>query len=192
MKKLIFCSLIVLLAACGNNDKPAVETPPPAPLSKSKNSEIFNQSFEKLLASYIHLKDNFITESLPMIDFHAQETIKALDSLNFKELKGDAGIAENAKSFAESMKAELNGLKGEKDLMQKRKSFNMLSDQFYNLIRIVQYDKKIIYHQHYAEAFKDGDPNAFWLSISSDIKNPYNPAKLIDGDVADSLDYSKQ
>lgn len=192
-KVFIFLVSTVLFAACGSSDKPSEPTPQPAaPMAKDKNSDAFNQSFDRVLTNYIHLKDNFITEGLAMIDFYAIETSKAIDSLKYNEIKGEAGIAENTKSFAESMKAELKGLVGEKDLVKKRKSFNMLTDQFYNLIRIVQYNQKVIYHFHYAEAFTDGDPNAFWLSTSKDVKNPYNSAKLLEGEIADSLDYSKQ
>lgn len=192
MKKSIVYLFMLFLVACGNEDSmPTVDAPPPAPLSKSKNSEVFNESFTQIINAYIHLKDNFITESLPMIDFYAQEVIKKTDSLNYSELKGDAGITENAKSFAGNLNAELKGLLGEKDLTKKRKAFNMVSEQLYNLIRIVQYDKQIIYHQHTANAFADGDTNAFWLSTSRDIKNPYNPNKLTDGEIADSLDYSR-
>lgn len=192
MKKTILYSLIIFLAACNSEDKkPTTEPPPPSPLSKTKNSDAFNTSFEKVLGSYIHLKDNFITESITLIDFHANELINATNDLKFSELKGDAGIAENAKSIAQGFTDELKRLKTAKDITEKRKSFNAIGDQLYNLIRIVQYDKKVIYHQHYAEAFKDGDPNAYWLSLSRDIKNPYEPTKLLTGDLADSLDYSK-
>lgn len=193
MKKLLFFSFCVALISCGNKDNSPKEPTqqPAAPLSKSKNSEAFNQSFEKALTAYIHLKDNFITESIPMQNYYAIQLNNSLDSLKFSELKGDAGIGENAKSFSQGLIGELKTFGAEKDLTKKRKIFNSLSDQFYNLIRIVQYDQKVIYHHHYANAFTDGDPNAYWLSLTSDIKNPYNPKELLQGELVDSLDYSK-
>ncbi len=193
MKKLIIYTAIILLTACGGEDKKVAPPPAPTvPLATSKNSEAFNKSFAEVLDAYYHLKDNFITESDSMINIYAKKMMVYTDNLKIDELKGDAGVAENAKSFAQSMSAELKGLFGEKEMVKKRKSLNMLTDQLYNLIRIVQYDREIIYHQHCPMAFSEGDANAYWLSKTSDIKNPYLPkTMLICGDVADSLSYIK-
>jgi Cu(I)/Ag(I) efflux system membrane fusion protein len=191
MKKFIYITLLAFLTACGGNkDKVKVEEKPIDPLATSKNSEVFNKSFADVLDAYFHLKDNFIVESDTMIELYAKRMMVYTDNLKVAELKGDAGIAENAKSFSQSISAELKGLFGEKDILKKRKSFNMLTDELYNLIRIVQYDQFVIYHQHTDNAFSDGDGNAYWLSKSADIKNPYTPkAMLTHGDIADSLAY---
>jgi len=193
MKRYLVYAAIITLAACGGKDeKPKVEDIPQAPLAKSKNSPAFNASFEKVLDDYFHLKDNFITEKDTTINFYARKMMYDADSLKLNELKGDPAIIETAKSYATSMSSELKGLSGEKDLQAKRKSFNMLTDQLYNLLRTVQYDREVIYHQHCGMAFdeKDGDVNAYWLSRSNDIKNPYLPKKMLTcGDVPDSLDY---
>lgn len=193
MRKIACIIAVVLLAACGGKDEKAkVEPTPVAPLTTSKNSEVFNKSFGEVLDAYFHLKDNFITESDTMIVLYAKKMMVYADNLKIEELKGDAGIAENAKAFAQSISAELKGLYGEKDMLKRRKSFNMLTDQLYNLIRIVQYDQMTIYHLHTDKAFDDGDGNAYWLSKTSDIKNPYKPQNMLTtGDVADSLVYKK-
>ncbi len=193
MRKIACIIAVVLLAACGGKDEKAkVEPTPVAPLTTSKNSEVFNKSFGEVLDAYFHLKDNFITESDTMIVLYAKKMMVYTDNLKIDELKGDAGIAENAKAFAQSISAELKGLFGEKELLKRRKSFNMLTDQLYNLIRIVQYDQMTIYHLHTDKAFDDGDGNAYWLSKTSDIKNPYKPQNMLTtGDVADSLVYKK-
>jgi hypothetical protein len=182
----------VALAACGNKDeKPAPPpTQPDQPLSKSKNSIEFNASFSKMMDDYFHLKDNFITESDTIIGVYTKRMMADADSLKISELKGDTNVVATAKSLAQSISAELKGLSGEKDILQKRKSFNMLTDEVYNLIRTVQFDQGIFYHQHCPMAFENGDVNGFWLSRTSDIKNPYIPRKMLTcGDVVDSLDY---
>ena len=62
MKKLIVASFILLLAACSGGDEQAkVATKPNEPLTKSKNSPQFNQSFSQLTDAYFLLKENFIT-----------------------------------------------------------------------------------------------------------------------------------
>lgn len=192
MKKIFLYASILLIVACGSNDNPVVEEVPAAPLAKSKNSDAFNTSFKGLMDAYFHLKDNFITESNEMIETYAKEMTTAADSLKVNELKGDAGIVDNAKATAQNIGAELKNLLAAKDLLGKRKSFNTLTEHVYNLARIVQYDREIVYHQHCPMAFEDDNPDAFWLSRSSDIKNPYLPKHMLTcGDVVDSLNYTK-
>ncbi len=191
MKKLIVASFILLLAACSGGDEQAkVATKPNEPLTKSKNSPQFNQSFSQLTDAYFLLKENFITENDTAIIATAKKLILAADSLQLKELKADSSIVETAKSFSQSLSAELKGLIGEKVLLQKRKSFNVVTDLVYNLIRTVQYDREVVYYQRCPMAFEEGDPNAFWLSKSSDIRNPYHPKTMLTcGEVVDSLKY---
>jgi hypothetical protein len=193
MKHLLILCCILFITACGNNDEKAVvEEKPAAPLTKSKNSAAFNTSFTAIVDAYFHLKDNFITESEPLLTLYATKMLQATDSLKIDELKGDAGIVENATSFAQIVSAELKAMLGEKDLLAKRKSFNMLSDALYNLIRIVQYDQMVIYQLNTDKAFENENGMATWLSKTKDIKNPYNPQKfLTDGNVLDSLMYQQ-
>jgi hypothetical protein len=191
----VYAAIATALVACGNKDeKPKEEeTAPLVALSKSKNSIEFNQSFSKMMDDYFHLKDNFITESIPMIEVYADKLMKSADSLKLSELKDGEGLIETAKGSLESMKAEIKGIKGEKELKGKRKSFNMLTSNLYDLLRTVRYDREIIYHQHCPMAFTEGDANAYWLSRSGDIKNPYLPKTMLTcGDLPDSLDYRPQ
>lgn len=191
MKKFIVTSFILLVVACsGTDEKAKVETKPNEPLTKSKNSPQFNQSFSQLTDAYFLLKENFIAENDTAINATAKKLMLAADSLLFKELKADSSIIETATSFTQSLSAELKGLIGEKVLLQKRKSFNVVTDLVYNLIRTVQYDREVVYYQRCPMAFEEGDPNAFWLSKSSDIRNPYHPKTMLTcGEVVDSLKY---
>jgi hypothetical protein len=77
---------------------------------------------------------------------------------------------------------------GEKTLEGKRKSFQMISDQLYDLVRTVRYDRSVIYHDYCPMAFNDQGAN--WLSNTRDIRNPYIPKKMINcGEVKDSIDF---
>jgi hypothetical protein len=183
---------LLALAACGGKDEKAkVEEPPKQEaLSKSKNSPAFNASFTPVVDNYFHLKDNFITESIPAIEIYAQKLQKNVAEIKFAELKADPAIVETAKNINTNLAAELKTLLAEKELKGKLKSFNNVTDQIYNLIRTVQYDREVIYHQHCPMAFNEGDANAFWLSRTNEIRNPYLPKTMLTcGDVADSLDY---
>ena len=189
MKKWVFYVIILLVVACGSKDRKVnLESKPEAPLSIANKDELFNQSFGKLLNDYYQLKDNFITEDDSLITYYANNLMTDADSLKFKELKADSAIVLTAKSGAESMSGELKGLLGEKNMEEKRRSFYTLSEELYDLIRTVQYDKQTVYHFHCPMAFNSA--GATWLSNSPEIKNPYLPKKMPTcGEVTDSLNF---
>jgi Cu(I)/Ag(I) efflux system membrane fusion protein len=193
MKQFVICCLALALAACGGSDKKAKEqqNQPQGPLGKSANSEAFNRSFEKLMADYYTLKDNFIAEKDSGIAQSARSLMISADSLRLKELKADTTIIETAQTYTLGISSEIKGLLGEKNMDGKRKSFQVLSDQLYDLIRTVQYDRAIVYHDYCPMAFNDQGAN--WLSNSSEIRNPYIPKKMITcGEVKDSIDFRRK
>jgi hypothetical protein len=185
MKKILGLVMIAGLVACGGNDKPAEEVKQ-APLAQSKNSAAFNLQFDKLMDDYFQLKDNFIAEKDSAITAYANAIIADADSLNLKELKADSSVISTAKSYSESIAAELKALVAEKTIDAKRKSFQMASDHLFDLARTVQYDNQKVYQQYCPMAF--GETGANWLSKSSDIENPYLPKKMLTcGEVKDSI-----
>lgn len=185
MKKILGLALIAGLAACGGIDKPAEEVKQ-APLAQSKNSTAFNLQFDKLMDDYFQLKDNFIAEKDSAIKAYANAIIADADSLNLKELKADSSVISTAKSYSESITAELKALVAEKTIDAKRKSFQMVSDHLFDLARTVQYDNQKVYQQNCSMAF--GETGANWLSKSSEIENPYLPKKMLNcGEVKDSI-----
>ncbi len=190
MKRFVIYSLVLVLAACKSSDDKAKEQPPQpqGPLGRSANSEVFNRSFEKLMTDYYALKDNFIAEKVSGIVQSARSMMVSVDSLKLKELKADTTIIETALTYTLGISSEIKGLLGEKNLEGKRKSFQMISDQLYDLVRTVQYDRAIIYHDYCPMAFNDQGAN--WLSNTSEIRNPYIPKKMVTcGEVKDSIDF---
>lgn len=189
MKKFVIYSLVLVLTACGSSDEKAKEEPQPqGPLTKSANSAAFNQSFGQLLTDYYSLKDNFVVENPEAIGESAKKMIVSADSLKLDEMKADSNIVNTARIYSQGISSEIKGLLGEKDLDAKRKSFQMVSDQLYDLIRTVRYDQAIVYHAYCPMAFNDQGAN--WLSNSASIRNPYIPKKMITcGEVKDSIDF---
>ncbi len=192
MNKLLWLLPIAFLAACGGEDKKKEEEQKPdAPLVKSKNSTTFNNTFDKVVADYFHLKDGFVLSTdvpYKTVDLYASLLTVHLDSIPWTELKADPAIVETAKSSAKGIASELMVMKGVKGVEEKRKSFQMVSDQMYDLIRTVQYDKKLVYHDFCPMAFNN--VGAYWLSDTSAIANPYFGSKMFDcGEIKDSLDF---
>jgi Cu(I)/Ag(I) efflux system membrane fusion protein len=93
-----------------------------------------------------------------------------------------------ANSYVQTVSSEAKALVGEKGLEAKRKSFQMISDAMYDLVRTVRYDKETVYHQFCPMAFDNA--GAHWLSSTADIKNPYFGKKMLTcGEVKDSIDF---
>ncbi len=189
MRYLAIAALFVF-AACGGSDrdKKAEETKKDEPLAQSKNSSEFNDKFTGLLASYYRLKDAFVASNDTMAATQAKLLAASADSLNLRQVKADSSIVEMAKQYAGSISAEAKALVAEPNLEAKRKSFQMISDNMYDLVRTVHFDKETVYHQFCPMAFNDA--GAYWLSQSGDIKNPYFGKKMLTcGEVKDSIDF---
>jgi Cu(I)/Ag(I) efflux system membrane fusion protein len=90
--------------------------------------------------------------------------------------------------YISSISSEAKALVAEPNLEAKRKSFQMISDNMFDLVRTVHFDKEVVYHQFCPMAFNDA--GAYWLSQSADIKNPYFGKKMLTcGEVKDSIDF---
>jgi Protein of unknown function (DUF3347) len=188
MKKIFIVAGILFLSACkSNEDKPAETSIATTQSAKSLNSEGFNQQFKTTLDEYYMLKDQFVAENDSAIATSSRKLKILVDSLSLEGISGDSVIKATAKTYINGISSELLGLLGEKDREEKRKAFQMVGEQFYDLIRTVQYDKEVVYHQYCPMAFND--QGATWLSNSSDIRNPYLPKKMLTcGEVKDSID----
>ncbi len=191
MKRLLSITAIVLLAACGDSDKPSNVTAQDQPLKQSKNSAAFNSAFQTLLTNYYHLKDALVATNDTMAVNSARLLIANADSLKMDELKADSSIVEMTEGYLQSISAEAKALVAEPKIEEKRKSFQMISDNIYDLVRSVRYDQQIVYHQYCPMAFNDA--GAYWLSNTSDIKNPYFGKKMLTcGEIKDSVDFRIQ
>ena len=168
-------TMVILLSCNGQKDKISPESigNNQVALVKLANSPAFNQSFTEVMDAYFELKNNFIAEKDSGIAQSSRALMKAADSLKLNELKADSNLVLTARTYSEGISAELVGLLGEKDLLAKRRSFQMVSDQLYDLIRTVQYDQLTLYHAYCGNAFDD--QGAYWISKPQDLLNPYLP-----------------
>ena len=170
---------------------------PQGPLTISKNSDAFNASFAKLLNDYYALKDAFVDWDTLKVNQHARSLKQSSDSLLIKEIKADSSVIQTAQSYVMSIDGEVAGLVGENTIEQKRRAFNMLTNDIYDLVRVVKYDREILYHIKCPMAFNDSE-EAYWLSNTSKVVNPYLGRKhptykdkmLGCGEVTDSLNFA--
>jgi uncharacterized protein YdbL (DUF1318 family) len=191
MRKYIAFAALAFLTACGGGESDTnkvEETKKDEPLTQSKNSSAFNSKFTGFLDNYYHLKDAFVLSNNDMANTSANLLVKSADSLDLSSVQADKSIVEMAKGYVQTVSSEAKALAQEKDIEAKRKSFQMISDAMYDLVRTVRFDEQIVYHQFCPMAFNDA--GAYWLSASADIKNPYFGKKMLTcGEVKDSIDF---
>lgn len=181
---------LAILTSCGGSSEntPAEEAKKDEPLTQTKNSTDFNVKFTDLLNNYYHLKDAFVLSNSDMATSSASLLVTSADGLKLDEVKADSSIVEMAKGYLQTVSSEAKALGEEKDIEAKRKSFQMISDAMYDLVRTVRFDKDVVYHQFCPMAFNDA--GAYWLSATADVKNPYFGKKMLTcGEVKDSIDF---
>ena len=94
----------------------------------------------------MHLSDGFATMIAAQISIAAKKLSVSIDSIRFDQFKADTAIVQTAVSLAQSIQGEITGLQREKTMEQKKREFNMITDDLYSLIRTVRYDGSMIYH----------------------------------------------
>lgn len=163
------------------------------PLSIAENTDVFNQSFTRLLTAYNDLKNALVASDTAKASAAALTLRTAADSLKVNEIKGDTSgvIKETAQTFTGTITGSAQALAAEKDIKNKRKEFEVIADAMWSLTRTVRYEGQKLYWEYCPMAFDN--KGAYWMSYEREIKNPYFGSEMLNcGSVEDSLDYSKK
>jgi hypothetical protein len=205
MKKVVLLVIVLILGGLvawklmsKKEEAPKMAEPDQA-LKINKNTSAFNTAFAGLMSDYYALKDALVAWDTVKADEAAYALAHKADSLPVDQIKGDSNIVLTAKSLVASVGSEAKGIVGEGNIEQKRRGFNMLTDELYNLLRAVRYDGEKIYHDRCPMAFNESD-EGFWLTNSARIVNPYlgdkHPtykSKMLGcGEIVDSVDFAKK
>lgn len=190
-KTLLILSVILSAVACKNKEDKATE--PEAIEPKAANgyayTEAFNQSMNNVLNAYYNLKDAFVasdtvkinTEAVVLknlLDSFKLQEVQQFDTLGFSSINGRPG----------DVAAEISGMLGEKELEKKRESFEMVSNAFYDMVRVIKPTGSTIYYQYCPMAFDN--KGAYWLSSADSIMNPYFGKKMLTcGEVKETLKF---
>jgi len=180
MKKFFIVILILVLAGFviwkfvfNNSKKPS--DPKPVGMLVSKHSEEFNVSIMKMMDTYYGLTEAFVNWDTVSVNNHAEQMKVSVDSLKLNEMEKDSAIFPTVLTQWESIKAEITGLKADETLSDKKESFNMLSQQIFDLLRIVKYDASKVYYQECPMALNNYESSGFWLSNESADEMRRNP-----------------
>ena len=190
MTKYLYIIAALLLFACkGKEQKSAKTNDLPAVRQTTTHSEAFNTSFENVLNRYYELRDALIAADTVATNRAASLLMQSATDLKLDELKSiDTNniIIPTAQTYTGGINSECEGLRGESDIQEKRRSFQMISAGLFDLVRTIRYDKEKVYLLHCPMAFNDA--GADWLSNSTEIKNPYFGSKMLTcGSVIDSV-----
>jgi hypothetical protein len=184
---------LLTLTSCSGEQREQKAEDKAEPITASSLSAPFNESFAKLLNSYFEMKDAFVESDTMEVNAAAAGLLLSTDALKINDISGDSTgtIKETAQVFATTISNSVKALMAEKNIDDKRREFNMISDALWSLTRTVRYDMEKVYYQYCPMAFDNA--GAYWLSRTSHINNPYFGEKMLTcGEVTDSLDYSKR
>ena len=181
MKKLLLVVAVLVIALVGawyfglfkGKDKPS--GPKPEGLSVTKHSNSFNESMSKTMDSYYALTESFVNWDTVKINTSLADFRTSVDSLRIQEMEKDSAIYPTVQSQWESIKAEISGMQADTSLYERREDLNMLSQQLFDLLRIVKYDAAKVFYQECPMALNNYESSAFWLSANSETKSRRNP-----------------
>ena len=195
---LVVIALVLWKFVFKKQDQPS--GPKPEGLTVSKHSNSFNESMSNAMNSYYALTESFVNWDTTKINSSLAAFKTSVDSLHIQEMEKDSAIYPTVQSQWEVIKAEIAGMQADTALYEKRESLNMLSQQMFDLLRIVKYDAAKVYYQECPMALNNYESSAFWLSTEGDPKKRRNPylglhdpkygkAMLTCGATRDSINY---
>lgn len=164
----------------------------------STKNPAFNKSIDSVLSFYFAIGDAFVNWDTTKANKAADVLALQIQNVPFDLLNEDISVVATAKNFATTIKEGAISLSKNNTIEAKRRSYNVLTENMYNLLRTIQYDNQVLYHQKCPMAFNDTE-EAFWISETREIINPYLGNKdpkykagmLHCGEIVDSIDYRK-
>ena len=158
-----------------NSDKTKDDTPAAEPhvsTAASKNSDVFNTSFDSVLNNYYAIKEALVNWDTAAAIKANNDLQKSLSAVPFEELNNDSVIT-RAKNLSGQIAGEAEGFLAEKNIDGERHSFYALSEKLYSLIKAVHYDRQVIYHAKCPMAFNNEQDEGWWISNKNEVINPY-------------------
>jgi len=177
MKRILFIVLIVLVGAYAyfffakkKSNNPSADSP--SALAVGRNSGAFNNSVQDVLNQYFQMRDALVNWDSTAISSMSDSLAFCTNAIRFSEWKADTLLVRTAKNYASAIAAECAAMQHETNITEQRKSFYTITENLFDLLRAVHYDRATIYHIICPMAF-NGNEEAYWLSDKNEIINPY-------------------
>jgi len=179
MKKVLIFGLLIVAAFAvywfmfrkTGNDAPDTRQ---QPIALKKHSDGFNASIDKVVTTYLSIKDAFVTADTATVKKNTMMLVSLLDSIPVSELNNDsANVSEVAKATIADIRANAVSLLSQADITEMRQDFRMMTEMMYPaFFNTINYEGQKLYLQHCPMAFGE-DKGADWISNSEEIINPY-------------------
>ncbi len=153
--------------------KPDVEKSTSQAMKVSKHSPAFNLSVNKIVTDYYGLSEAFVGWDSTTLNTKAKQFESDLEAMRLENKEKDS-IDQVANSFTDNVAMDLKNLQSGNNLSEKRKTFNSLSQNMYDLLRTLKYDDKKVFLQLCPMAFGDTG-SGLWLSPSGEDEQRRNP-----------------
>ncbi|TAF43028.1 MAG: DUF3347 domain-containing protein [Sphingobacteriales bacterium] len=145
-----------------------------------QNATAQSQEINNLLTAYYDVKNALVADDGTLANEKSLEFVKILS--NVKIDKMTAKEQKTWQEYAEKIKSDVEHIAETKDAGHQRDHFNDLSNNLFAVAKAFKINTKEV-HQQYCPMKK-----AYWLSESSDIKNPYYGKKMLTcGKVTETL-----
>lgn len=127
---------------------------------------------EGVLTSYYAVKQALVDADSTKADSLSAVLMASCDAAVPNAKGVDSASAADVRSMLGDLAAECEGFRGEPTLEGRRRSFSMMGQHLYPLLREAGYNAGQVYRQVCPMAFNDTE-TAYWLSDAREIVNPY-------------------
>jgi hypothetical protein len=155
-----------------NNHKQA--QPKVQPITLQKHSPAFNDNINKVVNSYLSLKDAFIDADTLQIKVKAVDFIASINQIDTSEIKKDtAAVFETIMATIIDVRSNAESILNQADITEMRRDFSSLTEMMFPVFfNAIKYEGPTLYLQNCPMAFNDTEP-ANWISKTKEIMNPY-------------------
>jgi len=135
-------------------------------------------------SSYLKLKDALVNDDLSSARKEANALLKSIENVKPSSFNSDAKIAWD--SFKKELSTDASEIAKGRNMAAMRDRFDELSETMIGMVKSFELMNETIFVQYCPMA--NNDRGAEWLSLSSEIANPYyGDAMLRCGEVTETL-----
>ncbi|WP_119080201.1 DUF3347 domain-containing protein [Chitinophaga alhagiae] len=186
-------ALTVVFAACNQAATSSGEEKAPEDQPLTAIGGVFPQEFydsmNVTMTAYYQLSAALVKADTLGADMAGAALQYHLDSLPVARMGLDSSRTSLLQGQVGGISAELEGMLLEKTGLEGRRlSFQMVSDQLYDLLQVTGLKNTTVFRQYCPMAFNDR--GAYWLSDKAEILNPYFGDEMLHcGSVTDTLKF---
>ncbi|MCU0390074.1 MAG: DUF3347 domain-containing protein [Thermoflexibacter sp.] len=153
-------------------------------LAFAQNNLETGKKLNELLTSYYGIKNALVAEDGTTASIQADVFIKTLSEINVEKMASKE--QKTWKEYADKIKFDAEHIAETKDASHQRDHFNDLSNNLFAVLKAFKVNTAEVYQQFCPMK------KTYWLSESSDIKNPYYGKKMLTcGKVTETLKANK-